>query len=122
MRQGTSPPGVGRADVHRQHLLALECKSPESEREGLLTGLAASVSQGFQQLFSSNSAVCGVSIGAGQNTSVVVKSYVNGSGTSLQTDIMICLLVRSSVKVESREGGVQCLNPLHEEVEGNLVA
>lgn len=66
--------------------------------------------------------MCGVSIKAGQNTPVVVKSYWNGSGTSLQTDIMIWLLVRCSVKVKSREGGVQCLNSLHEEIEGNWVA
>lgn len=66
--------------------------------------------------------MCGVSIKAGQNTSVVVKSYLNGSGTSLQTDIMVCLLVRCSVKVKSREGGVRCLNSLREEIEGNLAA
>lgn len=52
MKQGTSPPGAEREDVHWQDLLVLEYKSQESKQKGLFTGLAVSVSQGFQQLFS----------------------------------------------------------------------
>ena len=59
MKQGTSPPRAEREDVHGEDLLALEYKSQESKQKELLTGLAASISQGFQQLFSSDSAVWG---------------------------------------------------------------